>query len=664
MSLPFLLEIGTEEIPDWMIISALNQLQDSFQSLLDTHALGGRVSWVDATPRRLALRADQLIERQQDTEELLLGPPKSAGLGAAAGFAKKMGATPEALATTTTAKGEYFSYTRTILGRPSREILAAELPGLILKIQWPKAMYWTGGKSGPRFIRPIRWLVALLGTETVSFEIAGVHTGAQTRGHRRLGQDSILVTPDTYRDQLAGNGVILSAEARRQRIEAGIAALLASTPGLQVRRDPDLLHTLIHITEFPTPVMGQFDPQYLELPSEVLVTVMRHHQKYFSVEDAAGNLAPHFIAVMNTAADPDGLVRRGNERVLRARFNDARFFWTQDQHKPLATRIDDLKNVTFQAKLGSYFEKTERVAQLARELAAHVQTDPAPVERAARLAKTDLTTEMVKEFTELQGVVGGLYAKAQGEPEDVWRAVYDQYKPASMDDSIPATLAGQILSLADKTDTLRGFFRLGLIPKGGGDPFALRRAAQGVVRILTEAKLEIPLSTFAGGDAPLADFLLDRVRYYFREFKGYKYDEVNAVLAAGRENLPDVEARLGAVQAVRPTEDFEPLAASFKRIQNILKQAGFTEAGPTDETLLEAGPEKQLYESFCSIARNLPYTQTLEQIAALRPAVDLFFDKVLVNAPDPNIRRNRLLLLRNILTESSTIADLSEIVTQ
>lgn len=664
MSLPFLLEIGTEEIPDWMIVSALNQLQDGFQSLLDAHSLGGRVAWVDATPRRLALRADGLIGRQQDTEEVLLGPPKSAGAGAAAGFAKKMGTTADALHVTSTARGEYFSFTRKIAGRAARDILGAELPGLILKIQWPKTMYWTGGKNGPRFIRPIRWLVALLGEDVVPFEIAGVVSGNITRGHRRLGQNAIAVTPGNYRESLAANGVLLGANARREKIESEIANLLAAAPGLQVRRDPDLLHTLVHITEFPAPVMGEFDPQYLELPSEVLVTVMRHHQKYFSVEDAAGNLAPRFIAVMNTASDPEGLVRRGNERVLRARFNDARFFWSQDQHKPLAARIEDLKHVTFQAKLGSYFEKTERVAALGRELAAQAGADPGPVERAARLAKTDLTTEMVKEFTELQGVVGGLYAKAQGEPEEVWRAVYDQYKPASMEDSIPSTLGGRLLSLADKTDTLRGFFGLGLIPKGGGDPFALRRAAQGVVRILTEGKLDIPLSSLAAGDAQLGEFLLDRVRYYFREVRGFKYDEVNAVLAAGRENLPDIEARLAALQSVRPTENFEPLAASFKRIQNILKQANFAESGEIDAALLEAGPEQRLHEAFRSLRKDLNYTQTLEQIASLRPAVDLFFDKVLVNAPDPNVRRNRLLLLKSILTESSTIADLSEIVTQ
>lgn len=666
MSLPFLLEIGTEEIPDWMIVSALNQLQDHVQSMLDGHGLGGRVSWTDATPRRLALAAEGLIERQADADELVLGPPKSAGPGAAAGFAKKMRVAVADLGTESTAKGDYYSFKKRVEGKASRDILSTELPGIILKLQWPKAMYWTGGKTGPRFIRPIRWLVALLGDDVVPFEIAGVAAGSTSRGHRKLGSASIPVTTSNYRASLAANGVILSAKDRREKIEVEMAALFDQT-GLHVRPDPDLLETLVYITELPTPITGTFDQQYLELPSEVLVTVMRHHQKYFSVEDATDKLAPRFVAVMNTNADPDGLVRRGNERVLRARFNDARFFWQMDQQKRLEDRVADLANVTFQAKLGSYLEKTNRNVALARELAAMAGVDSGPVERAALLLKADLTAEMVKEFTELQGVVGGLYAKAQGEPEDVSRAIYDHYKPASMEDSIPSTSAGRLVALADKLDTLRGCFAIGLVPTGSKDPFALRRAAQGVVRILVEGKLEFPLSQLVGDNPQLREFVLDRVRYYFREVRGFKYDEVIAVLASAHENLPDVEARLTALKTVRPTENFEPLAASFKRIQNILRQAAFTDSGNADPALLEAGPERALYDEFQrvrDIARQSEYLPALEAVASLRPAVDLFFDKVLVNAPDANVRRNRLTLLSGILTEFSTIADFSEIVTQ
>jgi glycyl-tRNA synthetase beta chain len=291
----------------------------------------------------------------------------------------------------------------------------------------------------------------------------------------------------------------------------------------------------------------------------------------------------------------------------------------------------------------------------------------AEAERAGLLAKTDLTTEMVKEFTELQGVIGGLYARAQGEPEVVARAIYEHYRPESMDDPIPSTEAGKILALADKLDTLRGCFAIGLAPSGSRDPFALRRAAQGIVRILIEGNVRIRFDSLAAGDTQLSDFLLDRVRYYLREVRGFRYDEVNAVIAAGIRDLVDVEQRLSALQAVRPTENFEPLAASFKRIQNILKQAQFSDGGSVDPALLEAGPEQDLHSDYqrvqSEVAQTSDYRASLEMIASLRPKVDLFFDKVLVNAPDPAVRKNRLTLLHSLLTEFSSIADFSEIVT-
>jgi glycyl-tRNA synthetase beta chain len=647
VSLPFFLEIGTEEIPDWMIVPAFNDLQDMFQGLLDQHALGGKVTSTSATPRRLVLRAEGLVERQFDTEELVLGPPKSAGAGAAAGFAKKMGTTPDHLKIETTAKGEYLAFSKRTQGQPTASILARELPNLILKIQWPKTMYWNG-KGSERFIRPVRWLVALLGEAVVPFEIGGVHSEARTTGHRLLGSGWVQVTIKNFEHQLKSNGVILSADQRRDKIETEIAGLLAGK-GLKVKPDPDLLQTLVYITEFPTAILGGFDSQYLELPQEVLVTVMRHHQKYFSIEDANGNLAPNFIAVMNTNADPDGLVRQGNERVLRARFNDARFFWQVDQKKPLAARVEDLKNVTFQAKVGSYFQKTERLVAL-------VGNDPNP-RRAALLCKCDLTTDMVKEFTDLQGIVGGLYAQVQNEPKEVWQAIYDHYKPLSMEGDIPSTAEGRLLSLADKWDTLTSCFKVGMIPTGSKDPFALRRAAQGVVRIIVEGKLPFPLETT---DAQLSEFLRDRVEYYFRDVRGFAYDEVRACMATSWSDLIDLEGRLQRVKAVRPTPDFEPLAASFKRIKNILKQAEYKDGGGYREDLFEPGPESDLYKEIRSTEG-----QPLEsRIGPLRPKVDLFFDKVLVNAPDPNIRRNRLALLQSLLTEFSDVADFSEIVTE
>jgi glycyl-tRNA synthetase beta chain len=648
LTLRFLLEIGTEEIPDWMIVTALENLRLLFEKLEIPH----ESVRLDATPRRLVLRADGLPARQPDSVERVLGPPKAAPPQAVAGFARKQGVLPADLKVESTPKGEYYTYLKKVPGRNIKDILAEALPGVILGLYFPKTMYWTG-KGGPRFIRPIRWIVALLGDEIIPFELAGVHSGRLTSGHRRLGAREIAVTTADYERRLGDHGVVLSAEERRNRIRRGMA-------GIRIKPDDALLETLVYLTECPTPIQGSFDPQFLELPEEVLITVMRHHQRYFSVEDSGGKLAPAFVAVMNIPSDPEGFVRSGNERVLRARFNDARFFWETDQKKKLADRRPDLAHVTFQAKLGSYLAKTERMMQLARELGGD-----AHAVRAAELCKIDLTTELVKEFTELQGVVGGLYARVQGESDRVWQSIYDHYKPESMEDAIPRHRTAQIVALADKLDTLRGCFGVGLIPTGSRDPFALRRAAQGVVRILIEGRFEISLFDFLGGDEALKAFFAERVRYYFKDIRGFAYDEINACMAAscGWGNLVDLEARLERVRAMRASPDFAPVAAAFKRIANILQQAkgtGFT-ALPAgiDEALLEAGPEQELYREFRRIAG-----QPIENaIARLRPKIDLFFDKVLVNAPDLAVRQNRLTLLETLLAEFSTIADFSEIVT-
>ena len=656
----FLLEIGAEEIPDWMIEPALADLKTRFEKLVGDEKLGGRVTWVDGTPRRLVLRAEELISRQEDKEEIVTGPPKSAGPGAAQGFAKKMGTTVDALGTESTDKGEYLSFKKQMKGRATAEILWESLPGIITGLYFPKAMYWTG-KGGVRFIRPIRWIVALLGDNVVPFDVADVESGRTTCGHRILGaKESIEVTIENYEQKLRENGVIVRAAERRARIEAAL--------GNDVRPDANLLTTLTYLTEFPTPIRGSFDAQYLELPKEILSTVMRHHQRYFSVVKSDGSLSPEFVAITNTSGDPDGFIRSGNERVLRARFNDARFFWHVDQQKKLADRVDDLAKVTFQAKLGSYKDKAERVEKLAAEIADIVKADANVVRRAALLAKCDLTTDMVKEFTDLQGIVGGLYAKAQGEGDGVSLAIYDHYKPLSMDDGIPRTLEGQVVAVADKLDTLRECFRVGLIPTGSKDPFALRRAAQGLIKVLFEANLPLELFQFVAADSELDKFLEERIAYYLRDVKAYPYDEVNAVLAANVGTLSDVAERLEGVHQVRPTPDFEPLAASFKRIKNILKQAQIEMTGQPKPELMKPGPEEDLYRAFLQVRAEIEkhgtYAARLGEIASLRPQVDLFFDKILVNDPDPAIRQNRLALLDSLLTEFSTIADFSEIVTQ
>jgi len=674
----FLLEIGVEEIPDWMIAGALSDLERLFLETLEKFQLRRDVEVeTQATPRRLVLAARRIPSRQPNAKELVTGPPVSAArdaqgnpTAAALGFARKMGVPVESLKVMATPKGPYLGYTRQLKGRPTRDLLAETLPGVILGISWPKTMTWAG-KSGPRFIRPIRWLIALYGGRILPIEIAGVRASNTTAGHRRLGAARIRASSlETLRDRLRENSVLLDARERRERIEQGIRELLPA--GLRLRPNPALLETLVQITELPTPILGAFDREFLALPEQVLTTVMQHHQKYFSVEDAEGKLAPHFVAVMNIADDEGGLVRHGHERVLRARFTDARFFWETDQKRPLAGRLEDLQRVTFQAQLGSYHDKTRRSIELVGKLGGGEAAL-----RAAELAKCDLTTELVKELTELQGMVGGLYARAQGEPEEVAQAIYDQYLPGAIEDPLPRSRAGQILALADRLDTLGGFFRLGLIPSGSRDPFALRRAAQGVVKILVEGGHHYRLAELLGWAAPgdklaeLRDFLIDRARYYFRDLRGFRYDEVNAVLAAGADDLTDAADRLEAIAGVRTSENFEPLAVSFKRIQNILRQAGWDGgAGSPDPALLEPGPEQDLHAEFErlrpaveSLKNARDYRGALASMASLRPGVDLFFDKVLVMAPDARVRQNRLCFLTQLLREFSTIVDFAEIVT-
>ena len=654
----FLVEIGTEEIPDWMIESALEDFRTKFQAAFG--AFGGSALVAEATPRRLILLAKDLSQQALDVQTIIPGPYVSAGEKAAEGFARKQGTTVEALGKLQDSKGERFVFHQLTKGPLVTEALSEKLPGIVSSISFPKTMYWTG-KGGVRFIRPIRWILAILDDQIVPFEVAGVKSGNTTQGHRILGsKEPLPVSVSSYYDTLRNNFVMIDASERKRRIEAGL--------GPNVHKDDELLKTLVYLTEFPTPIRGSFDPSYLELPKEILSTVMRHHQRYFSVLNEDGSLAPEFVAVTNTNGDPDGLIRQGNERVLRARFNDARFFWQVDQQKKLRDRLDDLAKITFQAKLGSYKDKAERIVSLAAQLAIETGACEKTVSTAARLCKCDLTTEMVKEFTELQGVVGGLYAKAQGEGEAVATAIYDHYKPVSMDDTIPRTLEGQIVSIADKLDTLRECFKIGLIPSGSKDPFALRRAAQGIVKILFEARLPLELMKLVAEIPELAQFVAERVTFYLRDVLNYAYDEVEAAMASGISTLPDLAERVDALHNVRPTEDFEPLAASFKGIKNILKQAQVDHVERPRVELLSPGPEEDLYRDFLRVREeteaNSSYREKLSTIASLRPRVDLFFDKILVNDRDPAIRQNRLALLSSLLTEFSTIADFSEIVTQ
>jgi glycyl-tRNA synthetase beta chain len=708
----FLLEIGTEEIPARMIDGAREELARRVSDLLRRERLAESPAVQSyATPRRLAVLASGVAPAQPDVSEKLTGPSlkvaykEGSPTPAAEAFARKANVPVAALEKITTPKGEYLAATVLKKGRPAAEIFAESLPKEIAGIYWAKSMYWRG-KSAERFVRPLRWLVALLDGEVVPLEFAGIRAGDTSQGHRILSSGPLAIDrPADYVTRLAGGSVVVSAAEREHRIRKALDAATRTIPNARWREDKSLLETVVNLTEFPSVVLGSFDPEFLALADEVLVTVMRDHQKYFALEDADGKLLPHFLAVLNTDGDPDGLIRHGNERVLRARFNDARFFWETDQKIPLRKRVEMLKSVTFQKDLGSYYEKTLRVQKLGSLIAETIRSaggSARPGFKAALLCKTDLTTELVKEFTELQGVIGGLYAKVQeldpmlprATVEAIGDAIYDQYKPASMDDSVPRSIEGGVVAIADKADSIAGMFALGLQPTGSKDPFALRRAANGIVKIIAEHKLPLPISKlfadaraeYAGSEAErrfdrkvnfeeaIANFMRERLEFYLRDVRGFAYDVVNAVLAAGSDDVVDAIARAEAVSEVRGSEDFASISVAFKRIKNILRQARETNktiAEQLDPSALTEDAEKTLAtlipETAAAVHRlreEKNYAAALVQISRLRQSVDAYFDKVMVMVDDERVRANRLALLRDLLSEFSTIADFSEIVTE
>ena len=696
----FLFEIGLEEIPARMIAPAQAELARRVEDLLTRERLLDVNHEVRSysTPRRLAVLVKSVQAAQTDTEEQLTGPSWNIAFKngeptpAAHAFAKKAGVEISALTKVTTPKGEYVAATARRKGRTASEILAEQLPKELAGIYWPKNMYWRAGKP-ERFVRPVKWLLALLDHAIVPIEFAGVHAANITYGHRILHEESVtLEHAGDYLGQLEAAHVTADVELRRHRIRKALDAAVRSVPGARWREDHALVDTVTHLTEWPTVILGSFDPEYLTLPEEVLVTVMRDHQKYFAVEDANHKLAPYFLTVLNTQPEEHGdeIIRHGNERVLRARFNDARFFWDVDQKIPLTARVEMLKSVTFQKELGSYYEKSEKNEILSASLAAvvnnRVKVDVSALLLAARLAKTDLTTELVKEFTELQGVVGGLYARSQGLGDKVADTIYWQYSPASISDPIPPTVEGQLFGIADRFQTVEAMFSLGFAPTGSKDPFGLRRAANGIVKILAESELPINLSDLdqeATWLEPklresLRDFFRERIEFYLREVRAIAYDVVNAVLAVGFDNVRDAIARAEALTAVRGSEDFAAISVAFRRIRNLLRQA--SEKGQFDwelrnvslaeERLFVDAAEGQLFKQVRDLAIPVEmlrvrrqYAKALELIATIRPHVDLFFEKVMVMVDNPAVRQNRLALIAEINRDFSSIADFSEIVT-
>jgi glycyl-tRNA synthetase beta chain len=700
----FLFEIGCEEIPAGLLPGAGKELQVILEKYLNAHNLmdGGSVQTLGA-PRRLAAMITALKLKQPDEVREVMGPPKSVAFDhvgaptrAAESFAQKMGLDVVDLSMVSTPKGEYLAARQVTRGRTAKEILEEILPHVVADIPWPRSMYWTG-VSGLRFIRPIRWVVALLDGKPLRLQLGGAAAGRYSSGHRFLGKSKIPIRGvEDYVQKLRANYVLVRPEERRKKIEAEFQKL-ASSKGLRVHSDPHLMGLVTYLNEFPSAILGGFDPGFLDLPEEILITVMRGHQRYFALERKDGSLAPNFLAVINLNRDRAGLIRAGHERVLRARFTDARFFWESDQRCRLADYLPKLNGVTYQAKLGSYGNKVERVRALARWLAEQwfargiPQAGLASADRAAELSKCDLVTEMVREFPELQGVVGGLYARSQEEPEDVSLAVYDHYKPVALDDAIPRNITGQAVSLADKLDSLVGCFAAGLVPSGSSDPFGLRRAAMGVAKILIEGELPLSLSAAiaraarnlaalppgievsAEVEKQVTEFIWDRARFVLKERGGFAYDEVNAAFAAGADDLLDAARRVAALHKIRRTKNFEPLAVSFKRIRKILEKAGPQASWKLPSVNPDAfteEAERQLHFQAREAARLAEqekregnYREALQRIASLRPVVDRFFEEVLVMAEDERTRKNRLTLLSGLLSEFSTIADFSEIVT-
>ena len=709
----FLLEIGTEEIPARLIDAALEDLALGLFGVLESSGLLPGVSVrredtlrVFGTPRRLAARAEGILKRQPDSLQEITGPPVKAAYDAggaptkaAEGFARAQGVTVGDLQRMPTPRGECVGLRRKVAGRSAAEVLAERVPALVSSLTFPKMMRW--GRGEHRFVRPIHRILALLDHAVVDMTILGVRSGDTTSGHRILGRPSIAV-PDPFRYQEVLRSHLVMADVRerrdlvRTRLEevargfgAGIAAPPGAPPG--TTGDPELLQEVAHAVEWPHVVAGEFDVSFLDLPQEILVTAMRHHQKFFSLVRASGGLLNRFLAVADTQGDPQGAIRKGNEWVLRARLADARFFWEEDRKRPLRAHAAGLARVTFHEKLGSYARKIERMLPLAQAVLpaferAGVAVDGAAVQEAVRLSKADLTTQMVKEFPELEGIVGGLYAGADGLGDRVASAIAGHYLPRGTDDPLPATPEAAVVSLADRLDTQAGIFLLGIVPTGSRDPYGMRRSVLGACRILVGMRVRVSLGDLLErailscgqdvieGSVPPADAKASLLEFYrgrlqhLGEADGLRQDSVRSALAASMDDPYDARLRMAALDGLRAEPGFEALALAHKRIKNILQGQAVTLPDPA---LLQEDAERSLDRSVRSALpaieaaqARLDHAGALREIARLGGPLDRFFEEVLVMAEDRRLRDNRLAILRSIGALFLRVGDFSEIVVQ
>lgn len=687
MERDYLLEIGCEEIPAGFIGPALWYGGQQFAEVLRKNRLVFDRVDIYGTPRRLTYVVRKLADRQEASRETVLGPPKSVAFDAegrptraALGFARAQGVDVGALGVFPTDRGEYLGFVREQAPRPVSEILPRLVADWIPTIPFKKSMRWAD--LDVRFARPVHWIVSLYGDEVIPFSFGDVTAGRTTYGHRFMSPGPIVLerTGD-YFDALGRARVLVDLEVRKDRIRAGIRDI-ESRIGMKWVEDEPLVETVANLVEYPVILMGRFEEKYLSLPREILVTSMRNNQKYFVFEDASGRLYPGFAFASNMEVPDSSVVVAGNERVIRARLSDAEFYYQDDLSRPLFERAALLKNVLFQADLGTYWEKVERMAEVAAYVASFAFPDKArDCRRAAYLTKADLTTGVVKEFPELQGVMGRDYARKTGESEEVAQAVFEHYLPKGQADELPATDIGSAVAIADKIDMVCGCFGVGLIPTGTADPYGLRRHALGMLSILEHRSLRIPieglvdrsLETLRGKlKAPaeevrtkVLDFIAARLHNLWVS-RGTAPDLADAVLSAGLTDMVDLRAKLDALVAFRSDEAFDPLAEVFKRAINITK--GFSGGAAADESLFEHPEERALAAAVRDVskrveaaARNGRYAEVFREMAGLQPVVAAFFDKVLVMAKDPKVRNNRLALLSALSSQFAAVADFSRV---
>jgi len=661
-----LVELLTEELPP----KSLRALSEAFGAALFAglakgQLVSGKGMRIFATPRRLAVSIADVAAAAQDRESEVTGPSTSAPAQAVAGFAKKHGVAVDKLERRAGAKGEVFVARAKTIGAQLDKVLASLVEEALKSLPIPKVMRWGAGDA--QFVRPVHGLVMLHGRKVVPGQVLGLESGNRTRGHRFMGKGEIVLAgAEEYEAKLRDEGMVVADfAARRAEIERQLKAE-ADQRQATLGAYQDLLDEVTALVEYPQVYAGGFDPAFLEMPPECLILTMRQNQKYFPLFDRAGKLLPGFLIVSNMkVADPRHIVT-GNERVVRPRLEDARFFYNQDRRRRLEERVPQLAKVVYHGKLGTQLERVERIQLLAGRIARALGVDAASAERAAWLSKADLLTGMVGEFPELQGVMGRYYALHDGEPREVADAIEAHYRPRFAGDALPEHPVACAVALADKLDALTGLFGIGQAPTGERDPFGLRRAALGVVRILIERNVPLPIKDYLGEDEKLEAFLLERARGYFEE-RGYTANEVESVLCLKPARLDLVPRQLEAVRAFASLAEAESLAAANKRIGNILKQAGAVPDG-FDAALMTQPEEKTLASTFGSLKpqvekafKNLDYTGALKALASLKAPVDAFFDKVMVMDKDPRVRANRIGFLGTLHGTMNRVADLSKL---